>query len=114
MKAIITDAGASGAGESREAIPSLDLFDSPRAWRMVAAAFVAMFAMYGVAYSFGAFFKPMAAEFGARSQRDLGGILDHGAGVVRARPYHRAISRTASARESWWRPARLRWASVSR
>ena len=33
---------------------------------MVAAAFVALFAVYGVAYSFGAFFKPMAAEFGAR------------------------------------------------
>lgn len=32
---------------------------------MVAAAFVAMFSVYGVAYSFGAFFKPMAAEFGA-------------------------------------------------
>jgi MFS family permease len=66
MRAIITDSGASGAGESREPIPSLDLFDSPRAWRMVAAAFVAMCAVYGVAYSFGAFFKPMAAEFGAR------------------------------------------------
>ncbi len=32
---------------------------------MVAAAFIAMFAVYGVAYSFGAFFKPMAEEFGA-------------------------------------------------
>ena len=67
MKAIITDPGASAAGESREPIPSLDLFDSQRSWRMVAAAFVAMFAVYGVAYSFGAFFKPMAAEFGAKS-----------------------------------------------
>ena len=65
MKAIITDPGASAANESREPIPSLDLFDSQRSWRMVAAAFVAMFAVYGVAYSFGAFFKPMAAEFGA-------------------------------------------------
>ncbi|MGH7781121.1 MAG: MCT family MFS transporter [Candidatus Binataceae bacterium] len=44
---------------------ALARFDSPRAWRMVAAAFVAMFAVYGIAYSFGAFFKPMAAEFGA-------------------------------------------------
>ena len=33
---------------------------------MVAATFVALCAVYGVAYSFGAFFKPMAAEFGAR------------------------------------------------
>ncbi len=45
--------------------PPLELFDSARAWRMVAAAFAAMFVAYGVAYSFGAFFKPMAAEFGA-------------------------------------------------
>jgi MFS family permease len=39
--------------------------DSPQAWTMVAAAFVTMFIVYGVAYSFGAFFKPMAREFGA-------------------------------------------------
>jgi MFS family permease len=65
MRVVITDPGASGAAESREPIPSLELFDSPRAWRMVAAAFVAMCAVYAVAYSFGAFFKPMAAEFGA-------------------------------------------------
>lgn len=64
MKAV-TDAGAVGAPDSREPAPRLDLFDSPRAWRMVAAAFVAMCATYAVAYSFGAFFKPMAAEFGA-------------------------------------------------
>src|SRR5262249_29416915 len=52
---------------------TLELFDSPRAWRMVAAAFVAMFAAYGIAYSFGAFFKPMAAEFGAdRSRTSMG------------------------------------------
>src|SRR5579863_7798450 len=60
------DTGVPGARESREALPSLELFDSARAWRMVAAAFVAMCAVYGVAYSFGAFFKPMATEFGAR------------------------------------------------
>jgi MFS family permease len=46
-------------------LPPLDQFDSPRAWAMVAAAFVGLFATYGVSYSFGAFFKPMAAEFGA-------------------------------------------------
>src|ERR1019366_43822 len=62
----IADPCAPGAGESREPIPPLELFDSPRAWWMVAAAFVAMCAVYGVAYSFGAFFKPMLAEFGAR------------------------------------------------
>ncbi len=40
-------------------------FDSPRAWAMVLLAFIEMFAVYSVAYSFGAFFKPMVAEFGA-------------------------------------------------
>src|SRR5215472_14002208 len=61
-------APALGADEVR----ALRLFDSPRAWRMAAAAFVAMFAVYGIAYSFGAFFKPMAAEFGApRSQTSM-------------------------------------------
>ncbi len=39
--------------------------DSPRAWRMAATAFVSCFTVYGVMYSFGAFFKPIAAEFGA-------------------------------------------------
>ncbi len=39
--------------------------DSPTAWLMVAVSFVALFTVYGVAYSFGAFFKPMAREFGA-------------------------------------------------
>ncbi len=48
-----------------EAARELARFDSPRSWRMVAVAFVAMFVVYGIAYSFGAFFKPMAAEFGA-------------------------------------------------
>ncbi|HTR62086.1 MAG TPA: MFS transporter [Candidatus Binataceae bacterium] len=53
----------------RDEAHAMALFDSPRAWRMTAAAFVAMFASYGIAYSFGAFFKPMTAEFGAaRSQ----------------------------------------------
>ncbi|MGH7988149.1 MAG: MFS transporter [Candidatus Binataceae bacterium] len=39
--------------------------DSPRAWLMVAAAFVACFVVFGVTYSFGVFFKPMALEFHA-------------------------------------------------
>jgi MFS family permease len=55
--------------EAAQARAMLARFDSPRAWRMVAAAFVAMFAAYGIAYSFGAFFKPMAAEFGADRSR---------------------------------------------
>jgi MFS family permease len=39
--------------------------DSPHAWRMVAAGFLAAFTLFGVVYSFGAFFKPIAAQFGA-------------------------------------------------
>ena len=39
--------------------------DGATAWRNVVAAFIAMFTVFGVAYSFGAFFKPMADEFGA-------------------------------------------------
>ncbi|PRY49721.1 putative MFS family arabinose efflux permease [Geodermatophilus tzadiensis] len=38
--------------------------DSARSWVVVAAAFAAMFASFGIAYSFGAFLEPMAAEFG--------------------------------------------------
>jgi len=64
MKAITEPAGSANAAPV-DPILTLDRFDSPRAWWMVGAAFVAMFAAYGVAYSFGAFFKPMAAEFGA-------------------------------------------------
>ena len=40
-----------------------DVLDSARGWVTVGAAFVAMVAVFGVAYSFGAFFAPMAAEF---------------------------------------------------
>ncbi len=39
--------------------------DSPHAWRMAVAGFFTCFTLFGVVYSFGAFFKPMAAEFGA-------------------------------------------------
>ena len=39
--------------------------DSSRGWAMVAASFVATFTVFGIAYSFGAFFKSMAHEFGA-------------------------------------------------
>src|SRR5271166_3291624 len=52
----------SSDAELRATIAQLD---SPTAWLMVAVSFVALFTVYGVAYSFGAFFKPMAREFGA-------------------------------------------------
>src|SRR5260370_13718930 len=64
MKAI-TEPPLTATATPADPLPPLEQFDSARAWRMVAAAFVAMFAAYGVSYSFGAFFKPMAAEFGA-------------------------------------------------
>lgn len=38
--------------------------DSVRAWVVVAAAFGALFIVFGVAFSFGAFFDPITAEFG--------------------------------------------------
>jgi MFS family permease len=38
--------------------------DSARGWVTVAAAFVSMAVVFGVAYGFGAFFEPMATEFG--------------------------------------------------
>jgi MFS family permease len=37
--------------------------DSPRAWVIVFAAFLSMFTLFAVVYSFGAFVKPMVAEF---------------------------------------------------
>lgn len=37
--------------------------DSPRAWIVAFAAFVAMFTSFGIVYSFGAFVKPISAEF---------------------------------------------------
>jgi MFS family permease len=41
--------------------------DSAEGWRNVVVGFVAMFVVFGVMYSFGAFFEPMATEFGAGS-----------------------------------------------
>ncbi len=38
--------------------------DEARGWAVVAAGFASMFVVFGVAYSFGAFFEPMAEEFG--------------------------------------------------
>jgi MFS family permease len=41
------------------------ILDSSRSWFMAALAFVTCLMDFGVVYSFGAFFKPMAAELGA-------------------------------------------------
>jgi len=54
-----------GDGNNFSAVVLGDMLDSPRAWLTVAAGFLACFTLFGVAYSFGAFFKPMAQEFGA-------------------------------------------------
>ncbi|MCO1655527.1 MFS transporter [Pseudonocardia humida] len=43
------------------------VLESTAAWVSVGAAFVSMAAVFGVAYSFGAFFAPMAEEFGTGS-----------------------------------------------
>jgi MFS family permease len=45
--------------------PIENQLDSPRAWLMAATAFVICMVAFGIAYSFGAFFKPMALDFGA-------------------------------------------------
>lgn len=39
--------------------------DGPRAWTVTAAAFLAMFTTFGVAYSFGTFLLPISAELGS-------------------------------------------------
>ena len=43
--------------------PSTSPIDSRAGWIVVAATFVSTFTVFGVAYSFGAFFVPMADEF---------------------------------------------------
>ena len=50
---------------SLDASPGPRAIDSPYAWLMAATAFLTCFVVFGVVYSFGAFFKPMATEFGA-------------------------------------------------
>jgi MFS family permease len=45
----------------------MDEVDSLKGWVAVACAFVSMFICFGVVYSFGAFFDPMALEFGTSS-----------------------------------------------
>ncbi|MDH3680542.1 MAG: MFS transporter [Acidimicrobiia bacterium] len=42
-----------------------DRLDGPLGWQVAAATFLATFTVFGVSYSFGAFFGPMADEFGS-------------------------------------------------
>jgi MFS family permease len=55
------DAPAKTAGLLGRIMPTEP--DSPQAWVIVFAAFLSMFTLFAVAYSFGAFVKPMTAEF---------------------------------------------------
>lgn len=66
--------GATGAGPAGQSvgvgIDELDVraararLDSGRGWMVVVAAFLSMFVVYGIVYSFGAFFDSMAEDFG--------------------------------------------------
>jgi MFS family permease len=51
--------------DEAEGVEDAAALDGPTGWRNVGAAFVSMATVFGVAYSFGAFFTPMADEFGA-------------------------------------------------
>lgn len=55
--------GATGTLGSSQPHVESSLVDSPRAWVMVGATMLATFTVFGVTYSFGTFFKAMAAEF---------------------------------------------------
>ncbi len=48
---------------SVETIDAVDTVDSGRGWVVVASAFISSFTVFGIAYSFGAFFDSMADEF---------------------------------------------------
>ncbi|MEZ5232327.1 MAG: MFS transporter [Acidimicrobiia bacterium] len=54
-----------GTGSEQAAAPPESLIDSRAGWPTVVSTFLATFTVFGVAYSFGAFFKPMADEFGS-------------------------------------------------
>ena len=56
--------GQSGGVVLTEGWPPNPSVDSARGWVVVAAAFVSMFVVYGIVYSFGAFFDSMAEDFG--------------------------------------------------
>ena len=49
---------------SADSRSSVDALDSARGWLVVGATFLSTFTVFGVAYSFGAFFDSMAEDFG--------------------------------------------------
>ena len=68
----MTDRGAEPASRQRQLPDKPEpehggspAHDSVRAWVVVAAAFAALFTVFGVAFSFGTFLDPIMAEFGA-------------------------------------------------
>ncbi len=54
-----------GVGVPVDTAPKRSPIDSTTGWIVVAATFLSTFTVFGVAYSFGAFFVPMADEFGS-------------------------------------------------
>lgn len=60
------------AATTDSAPPQVHQLDSARSWVVVVSAFLSLFTVFGVAYSFGEFFGPMADEFGtSRSETAL-------------------------------------------
>lgn len=57
--------GGPGRADTGSTRAKPDGIDSRAGWIVAAATFVSTFTVFGVAYSFGAFFRPMADEFGA-------------------------------------------------
>lgn len=52
-----------------------------RGWYVVAAAFVLLFAGFGTAYSFGAFFLPLAQDFAA-TRAEVSAVFSYAAGLI--------------------------------
>jgi len=61
LGAVSTESKEATALAERHATPGVE---SARAWIVVAAAFLSLFIVFGVAYSFGSFFDSMAEDFG--------------------------------------------------
>ena len=64
---IVLSSSKSDLGKAGSVTNPAATVDSAQGWRNVGVAFVSMFVVFGVAYSFGAFFESMSDEFGASS-----------------------------------------------
>jgi hypothetical protein len=102
------------------AAPVCHAIDSPYAWRMTAIAFVTLFVIFGVVYSFGAFFRPIATEFGANRARTSAlfaitagiynalGLGSAGLPIVSGRAASCLLVPSLWAGDSWWHRWRIR------